>query len=379
MPSHDTTILRPRIEKDSKIPGLQLRHLSKGSYWYLYYRTRDGQERRPSLGNLAVMNRTEARAEAAKLLLEVARGSDPRRDALLKKESEHTMADFRQEYDRLHGSIEIKASTKELYDIHWEKHILPHFGANTPVRAITKADVLKLKSKMRATPPTFNRVSKLLSHALLMAEDWGWRDEQTNPCYRLKRYREHKRTRLPSLDEANRLMEAMRSWGDREPWFIGMIMLLILTGARRGEIMKSRREWWQGNQLRLPDSKTRAKIIPLSTHAQAIAERIPEVQGNPYLIVGKRHGDHLASPKGLWKRLCQDAKIEGLNMHDLRRFFASVAVSSGQTLEQTMQLMGHTEAQTTKGYAFLMTPEKIQAMQATGDRVMEMVKKNPAG
>jgi integrase len=212
---------------------------------------------------------------------------------------------------------------------------------------------------------------------MVLAEDWGWRDEQTNPCYRLKRYRETKRTRLPSPIEADRLVHQLKVWSDHEPWFVGLVMLLMLTGARRGEIMKSRREWWQGDQLVLPDSKTGAKIIPLNTHAQGVAAAIPELKGNPYLIVGKRAGAHLACPKGLWRRLCQEAGIEGLNMHDLRRFFASVAISSGQTLEQAMQLMGHSEAQTTKGYAFLMTPEKLAAMQATGDRVMEILEKNP--
>jgi len=375
MEPHSATQARPKIERDPKVTGLHIKHGAKGSAWFLYYRTKDGQERRPKLGSTALLNRTQAREMATKILLEVAQGKDPRREA--ERNRQHTMQELRDEYDRLHGSIEVKASTRELYGIFWDRHILPHFGAKTPVRSITKADVLKLKSKMRATPPTFNRVSKLLSHAMVLAEDWGWREEQSNPCYRLKRYRETKRTRLPSPVEADRLVHALRSWQDSEPWFVGLVMLLMLTGARRGEIMKSRRDWWQGDQLVLPDSKTGAKIIPLNTHAQAVAAAIPEVKGNPYLIVGKRAGAHLACPKGLWRRLCQDAGIEGLNMHDLRRFFASVAISSGQTLEQAMQLMGHSEAQTTKGYAFLMTPEKLAAMQATGDRVMELIEKNP--
>jgi len=109
-----------------------------------------------------------------------------------------------------------------------------------------------------------------------------------------------------------------------------------------------------------------------------VAASIPEVKGNPYLIVGRRSGAFLASPKEPWKDLCREAGIKGLNMHDLRRFFASIAISSGQTLEQAMQLMRHTEAQTTKGYAFLMTPEKLAAMQATGDQVMKLIEKSPA-
>lgn len=362
-------------EYDTKVPGLFLRHGTRGAVWYLFYRTKDGIKRTPKLGALKVLNRTQAREMAAKILLEATQGKDPKKEAA--KAKAHTMQDLRNEYDLVHGTVEIKASTKATYDVYWDKHILPHFGASTPVRSIIKLDLVGLKRKLTKTPVTYNRVTKLLSHAMLLAEEWGWRDEQTNPCYNIKRFRETKRKRLPSMAEADRLIATLKTWEAKNPWFVGMILLLCLTGARKGEIQKSRREWWQGNQLVLPDSKTGSKIIPLNTHAQAVAAAIPEVKGNPYLIVGRRSGAFLASPKEPWKDLCREAGIEGLNMHDLRRFFASVAISSGQTLEQAMQLMGHTEAQTTKGYAFLMTPEKVAAMQATGDRVMEMIEKKP--
>jgi len=377
MTQQDATQVRPKIERDPKVTGLHIKHGATGSAWFLYYRTKDGQERRPKLGSTTVLNRTQARELALEMLRNVAQGKDPKKEAA--KAKQHTMQDLRDEYDLVHGNVEIKASTKATYDVYWDKHILPYFGASTPVRSITKLDLVGLKRKLVKSPPTYNRVTKLLSHAMLLAEEWGWRDEQTNPCYNIKRFREKKRTRLPSREEAERLIAVMKRWEKSHPWFVGMLLLLCLTGARKGEIQKSRREWWQGDRLVLPDSKTGAKIIPLNTHAQAVVASIPEVKGNPYLIVGRRSEAFLASPKEPWKRLCKEAGIEDLNMHDLRRFFASISISSGQTLEQTMQLMGHTEAQTTKGYAFLMTPEKLAAMQATGDRVMELVqKKAPA-
>lgn len=42
-----------------------------------------------------------------------------------------------------------------------------------------------------------------------------------------------------------------------------------------------------------------------------------------------------------------------------------------------MQLMGHTQAQTSKRYAFLITDAKMDAMQATGDQMAAlMLEKN---
>lgn len=377
MTQHAATQVRPKIERDQKVPGLHIKHSARGSAWFLYYRTKDGQERRPKLGSTTVLNRTQAQKMAAEILLQVTKGDDPKKEALRQKGAGKTMQDLREEYDLMHGNVEIKASTKETYDILWDKHILPHFGKTTPVRSITKQDLVGLKRKLINKTVTYNRATKLLSHAMLLAEEWGWRDEQTNPCYRIKRFKEKKRKRVPTPEEMQRLTAALLQMKKRSPWFVGMILLLASTGCRKSEIQKAKREWFQGDKLMLPDSKTGTKIVALNSFAQRVVAEIPKVNDNPYLIVGRRPGAFLASPKEPWKRLRKASGIEDLNMHDLRRYFASVAISTGQTLEQAMQLLGHTEAQTTKDYAFLMTRERLAAMEAVGNAVMQVVEKNP--
>lgn len=376
MSKHAATHVRPAVEHDSKVTGLHIRHGKARSAYYLYYRTKAGKERRPKLGDTKLLTLTRAREMALAMLREVADGGDPieRREQDAQKVV-HTMQMLRDEYDRLHASVEKKASTKKNEDGMWAKHILPHFGADTPIASITRTEVVALKSKLRATPVTANRCLALLKHAMNQAELWGWRDEMSNPVRKVPFYKETARQRLPSIEEARRLFEALDRARTENPWFAGMIALLCLVGARRSEIQTSRREWWQGDQLVLPDSKTGAKIIPVSTHAQAVVASIPKVQGNPYLIVGRRRGAHLVNAKDMWTDLLKDAGIEDLHMHDLRRFFASVAVSSGRTLEQTMQMMGHSQAQTTKRYAFLVTDAKAAAMQATGDQMMMLMQK----
>lgn len=41
-------------------------------------------------------------------------------------------------------------------------------------------------------------------------------------------------------------------------------------------------------------------------------------------------------------------------MRDLRRYFASILLSEGSTLDSVGQLLGHTQTQTTRRYAYLM-------------------------
>lgn len=374
MSKHAATHLRPSTEQDSKVTGLYIRHRKTQSAYYLYYRTKAGKERRPKLGDVKILTLTRAREMALEMLREVAAGGDPigQREAEAKKEI-RTMQMLRDEYDKLVASVEKKPRTKENEDSLWEKHILPHFKPDTDVRSITRPDVVALKSKLRDKQPTANRALALIRHAFNQCELWGWRDEMTNPVRGVKLYKEEGRQRYPTEEEAARLFQTLFRKQEENPWFVGMILLLCLTGARRMEIQSSRREWWQGNKLVLPDSKTGAKIIPVSSYAQRVVAAIPEVQGNPYLIVGRLRGTHLVNAKDPWAEVLAEAGIKDLRMHDLRRFFASLALSTGRNLDQTMQLMGHTQAQTSLRYAFLMTHAKQQAMEDTGSQVAALM------
>lgn len=75
------------------------------------------------------------------------------------------------------------------------------------------------------------------------------------------------------------------------------IRLLILTGARRGEILTLKWEYidYEKQVIRLPDSKTGAKIINLNEHTIEIMQSIPRQVGNPYVIVGKVHGQPMVN------------------------------------------------------------------------------------
>ena len=367
--------MRQKIERDPKIPGLHIIHGKKRSVWYLYYRTKAKQERRQKLGSADILNVTKAREMARKILVEVDEGRDPSSSHTESvRRNTRTMSDLRNEYNRLHADIELKPSSRKTQVGQWN-HILRILGADTAVTSVTKAHIFKVKSELSAHTYQANRTLALLRHAFHLAEDWGWIEK--SPVYRVKHYKETRRRRVPSIEEMRRLFEALDQMRQRNPWFAGLIGLLCFVGARKNEIMSSKRKWWQGDKIVLPDSKTGAKIIPLSAAARVIFNQIPEVDGNPYLIVGQRKNDHLREPKKLWSDLLRDAQIDDLRMHDLRRWFASVAISSGQTLEQTMQLMGHQSPLTTRGYAFLMDHARKQAAESTGVVMLDMVKKEP--
>ncbi len=122
-----------------------------------------------------------------------------------------------------------------------------------------------------------------------------------------------------------------------------------------------------GKALRLPDSKTGAKVVHLGQPAVQILEKIERVEGNPWVIVGTKPGARLTDLQPFWQRVRARAGLKDVRIHDLRHTFASTAVASGQGFPMIGKLLGHTQVQTTARYAHLAAdPIKTAADQIAG-------------
>jgi integrase len=81
---------------------------------------------------------------------------------------------------------------------------------------------------------------------------------------------------------------------------------------------------WGMGVLMLPDSKTGFKAIPLSAPAVEVIQNLPVIEGNPYLIPGRRNGTHLIGLEHIWYRVRAKAGLNDVRLHDLRQHAASV-------------------------------------------------------
>ena len=125
-----------------------------------------------------------------------------------------------------------------------------------------------------------NRVLALLGTLFTLAERWEWRPQGSNPARAVEWFRATRARRFLSDPELARL-------GDRSPGLeaedmvqptaAAALRLLLLTGARRDEVLRLR--WCEVDLergcLRLEDSKTGAKVIPLSQQARALLTSLP--------------------------------------------------------------------------------------------------------
>lgn len=351
-----TEAVRPSVEHDPKVPGLQLRHRVNSSSWFLWYRL-EGKEHRPKIGDSRIISRAQARQIALQWLAEIAQGRHPKEQG-----ERRTVADLRARYDEVHAPRKKPTSQRDDKSL-WNQLIIPALG-HRDVAKLTIADINDFHHSLRETPYRANRAIALLSKAFNLAIRWGW---ITTTPVKVERFKESKRRRVPSAQEVGRLFQALEAMRPDQPWFVGLIELLIFTGCRSNEIAKAKWEWVKDGALHLPDSKTGEKVVPLNEPAREALAKIPRIVGNPYIICGRGRG-HFVSPRKRWLQLLAAAGIENLRMHDLRRLFVSTSLSAGIPLDQIGQVVGHASITTTRGYAYLQTDAARLAAEVAGQQ-----------
>ena len=370
---------------DKELHGFGLKVTPAGSKVYLVqYQLggRKGRTRRVTIGRHGELTPTTARAEAKRLLGEIAAGRDPaiERD---KAKAGKSLAVVLDQFMAEHVRPKLKASTAREYERSAKLYIVPRLGRR-PFGELMRQDIAKLHHELGDTPYQANRTLALLSKFFNWAEKHGLRPDGSNPCRHVEKYREGRRERFLSEAELAYLGDALHEAEQDKtcsPWIIAAIRLLALTGMRRNEILTLR---WdhvseEHESLFLPDSKTGRKAIHLNAPALALLQTIPRLEGNPYVICGERPGRHLVNIEKPWRRIRGAAKLDDVRLHDLRHSFASVAASDGQSLIVIGKMLGHSQPATTARYAHLADDPVKAASDAVGRHIAAAMDSGTSG
>ena len=192
-----------------------------------------------------------------------------------------------------------------------------------------------------------------------------------NPAKGIARNAETKRKRYLQGDELARLTAALA--GHRDKQAANIVRLLLLTGARSGEVLGAR--WDQFNLTTgvwtKPGATTKQKtehIVPLSAAARQLLNELyaERADGAEYVFPGRAGVGHRVDLKKAWPSICKAAGIVGLRVHDLRHSYASMLVSGGQSLPVIGALLGHSNPSTTARYAHLMDDPLREATERVG-------------
>lgn len=352
-----------RITYDSALPGFGCRVTASGARAFiLNYRTTAGRERRITIGQYPAWSLRAARDEAKRLSREVDAGRDP----LAEEEAERsapTVADLCRRYVEEHLPRKRPSSRKDDESL-IERTVMPRL-CRLKVADVTFDDIERLHREMsKRTPIRANRCLSLLAKMFALAIRWRLRSD--NPARGIERNPENKRTRYLNGDELARLTAALADHADQQA--ADIIRLLLLTGARRGEVLTMR---WADLDLEAgvwtkPGATTKQKTtprVPLSAPARQVLAGIPRTSE---VVFPGRHGGHRVEIKGNWAAIRKAAGLDGVRVHDLRHSYASILASSGLSLPVIGALLGHTQPQTTARYAHLFDDPLRAATERVG-------------
>jgi site-specific recombinase XerD len=375
-----------KVHYDASLAGFGIRVTAAGAKAFiLNYRTRAGRERRITIGGFSNWSTVAARQEARRLKQEIDRGSDPLAD-IADERAAPTMAELADRFMVEHVNRK-RATTARDYGTMLTKYIRPHFGAHTKVADVQFEDIDALHRKITNFGFAYqaNRCIAVLSKMFSLAVKWRMRPD--NPAKGVERNTESKRARYLGGDELERLTKALAKHSDKQS--ANAIWLLLLTGARKGEVLGAR---WADLDLTAgtwskPASSTKQKEAhhaPLSAPARLLLSTIQDAQAakhrrglGEFVFPGIGDTGHVIDIKDSWRSICKAAEIKGLRVHDLRHSFASQLASGGASLPLIGALLGHSNPTTTHRYAHLFDDPQRAAVERVGAVITAAGKAKP--
>ena len=356
---------------DSDLPGFGIRVYASGRKVYVVQTRANGKSIRATIGRHGDIAPDEARRQAAKLLARIKAGQP-----LVEPEPqpEPTVTDLAERYQREYVAMHCKPLTVSHYGLMLKNHIVPGLG-ELLVSEVERKDILKFQFALNERPTAANRCVDILVKMFSLAELWEMRPPGRNPCKSVRRYKvDPHKERFLTPEELARLGRALDVAPEKRlasRHAAAAIRLLVLTGCRRNEIMGL--AWddldFEAGKMRLADSKTGPRIIPMPPAAAEVLAELPRIPGNRWVFPGRKKGAHQTNINDSWSRVRKHAGLDGVRLHDLRHTFASRALALGEGLPMIGELLGHRKIETTARYAHLAR----ESVRASTARVAESI------
>jgi integrase len=384
---------------DEELPGFGIRVLTSGRKSFLVQHRvggRGGETRRLALGMFGAVTVEEARKRAIAILGQRAAGNDPIKEMREGTKRGMTVAEFADLY-LVEGPGEKpnkKATSWGADRSNIERHIKPLLGKKM-IKALTQADVARFQTDVAAGKSKADIKTKRRGRAIveggrgtaarslavlgaMLEFGVGRKLISANPAKGIRLFKGKTKERFLSESEVATLADTLATMETERALSAtaaAAVRLLLLTGCRKSEILRLQWDWVDFGRgcLRLPDSKTGAKVVPLAAAAMELLSGLPRT--STCVLPAARGGGHYSGLQKDWERIRDRAKLAGLRIHDLRHSFASFAVADGHTLFMVGKVLGHKQSRTTEGYAHLAT----DPLRAVADRTAARIAAAMAG
>ena len=348
---------RDTVFRDRSLTGFGVRVYPSGGKVYIVQIRGPEGAKRVTVGRHGVITADRARSRAALIIARIKAGEDPVPAPMAAKPAGPTVAEIAARYLEKHVDVHCKPKTAKTVRRVLARHIVPEFGKLALVE-VEPDRIVDLHHRLRATPAMANLAVETLSQLFNKAEEWELAPAGANPCGSVRKYPRRRRERFLSGGEFDRLGQVLaevEGEGRVSASSVAAIRLLMLTGCRRNEILSLRWEDvdLEARELRLRDTKTGPRRVPMSPAAAGLLGGLARAPGNPWVLPGRKPGSHLREIDGCWRIVRSRAQLRDVRIHDLRHSFASRALALGESLPMIARLLGHRKVETTARYAHL--------------------------
>lgn len=388
------------VQWDGELTGFGVRVRPGGSKSFVaVYRTggRSTPLRRVTIGSVGKIEADAARERAKTIIRQAELGHD--------FAAEKAKARAELTFDKIcdlylaEGCDTKKASTLATDRGRIERHIKPLLGKKR-IGEITRADVEKFmrdvaagktatdeKTKKRGRAiveggkGTATRTVGLLGGIMSFAVLRQLRSD--NPVRGVKRYPDKKGETFLSATDLAKIGKALSELEAEgaNPSALTIIRLLAFTGARKTEIaaLKWSELDLERGYLRLGDSKTGSKAIPIGAPVCEILASWPALDGSRYVFPATSGDGHFQGVERVWWKVKTRAGFPALRLHDLRHSFASMGLARGDALPVIGAILGHADVKTTSRYAHLADDPVRQAADGIASSVHAAMSSAPKG
>jgi integrase len=246
------------------------------------------------------------------------------------------------------------------------KHIADDFG-NISLSKISSRKVNEWRNKQVAKSlknSTINKHIDFLMNIIKLAYVWGFLEEQLHIKLDVRKLPVGNYTqKFMTPSEIRRLLAGCQI--SPHPYLYFIVKLLLLTGARVGELRNAR--WSDIDEQRciwtVPMSKSgRSREIFLSSEALATFRKVKKTAAflgvgdlpEGYVFTNPRSKTKYDSFYAAWYKVVRAEKLEDVRIHDLRHTYASLLINNEVSIYEVQRLLGHSNITMTQRYAHLL-------------------------
>ncbi len=371
----DAGIARLRAEAreytvwDTGVAGLGVRVRPSGSRTWIYHRRTDRGIRKMSFGP-ATLRKVE---DVRRACMEAATGA-PGPDAACRGKAP-LFRDFVAGPWKATSHDRCKPSTQRSRSGILRRQLLPAFGSRRLDRITRRMAVRWFETYSKTAPRSANVALDLLQQILNHARASG--HVATNPVRGIPRNPGGKTGRFLSREEIARLHSVLDRYSGgsaSEAQQAAIVRLLLLTGCRKNEIVRLRREEVRDDRLELGDSKTGPRTVLLNDRARDIVQCLMRQGNGPWVFPAVKDPSRpQCEDLPLWRSIRCEAGIDDVRLHDLRHTVASQAVLNGVPLPVVARLLGHSNVRMTMHYTHVGDREIKAAAERVGQAIGAML------